>query len=52
MDEELLEFEEPGISQDQRAELGRGALVCLIVVVLLAMIAKRPSVVRELLESR
>jgi phosphate transport system permease protein len=39
MDEDLLEFEEPGISQDQRAELGLGALVCLVVLVLLAMLA-------------
>jgi phosphate transport system permease protein len=38
MDEEFLEVEEPGLSQDQRAELGLGALVCLVVLVLLAML--------------
>ena len=38
MDEEFLEFEEPGLSQDQRAELGLGALVCLVVLVLVAML--------------
>jgi phosphate transport system permease protein len=39
MDEDLLEFQEPGLSQDQRAELGLGALVVLVVLVLLAMLA-------------
>ncbi|HTU96971.1 MAG TPA: ABC transporter permease subunit [Solirubrobacteraceae bacterium] len=39
MDEEFLEDEDTGLSQDQRAELGLGALVCLVVLVLLAMLA-------------
>jgi phosphate transport system permease protein len=39
MDEELLEGEEPRLSQDQRVELGLGALVCGVVFVLLAMLA-------------
>jgi phosphate transport system permease protein len=39
MDEELLEAEEPRLSQDQRVELGLGALVCGVVFVLLAMLA-------------
>jgi phosphate ABC transporter permease protein PstC len=39
MDEEFLEPEESGIDQDRRAELGLGALVCLVVLVLLAMLA-------------
>jgi phosphate transport system permease protein len=39
MDEDLREFQEPGLSQDQRAELGLGALVVLVVLVLLAMLA-------------
>src|SRR6202161_4792317 len=39
MDEEFLEPEEHGVTQDQRAELGLGALVCLVVLVLLAMLA-------------
>ena len=39
MDDEFLEAEETGLSQDQRAELGLGALVCLVVLVLLAMLA-------------
>jgi phosphate transport system permease protein len=39
MDEEFLDYEEPGIDQDKRAELGLGALVCLVVFVLLAMLA-------------
>jgi phosphate transport system permease protein len=39
MDEELLEVEEPRLSQDQRVELGLGALVCGVVFVLLAMLA-------------
>jgi phosphate transport system permease protein len=39
MDDEFLEVEETGLSQDQRAELGLGALVCLVVLVLLAMLA-------------
>src|SRR6202012_2812109 len=39
MDEEFLDFEETGLIQDQRAELGLGSLVCLVVVVLLAMLA-------------
>jgi phosphate transport system permease protein len=38
-DEELLEPQEPGLSQDQRAEFGLGALICLVVLVLLAMLA-------------
>ena len=38
MDEDFLEAEETGLSQDQRAELGLGALVCLVVLVLLAML--------------
>jgi phosphate transport system permease protein len=38
MDEELLEYEEPASDQDKRAELGLGALVCLVVAVLLAML--------------
>jgi phosphate transport system permease protein len=39
MDEELLEPEEPRLSQDQRVERGLGALVCGVVFVLLAMLA-------------
>jgi phosphate transport system permease protein len=39
MDEEFLELEGDGVTQDQRAELGLGALVCLVVLVLLAMLA-------------
>jgi phosphate transport system permease protein len=39
MDEEFVDSHEPGLSQDQRAELGLGALVCLVVLVLLAMLA-------------
>jgi phosphate transport system permease protein len=39
MDEDYLEFQEPGLSQDQRAERGLGALVVLVVLVLLAMLA-------------
>jgi phosphate transport system permease protein len=39
MDEDLLEVEEPRLSQDQRVELGLGALVCGVVFVLLAMLA-------------
>src|SRR6201986_1563054 len=39
MDDEFLEAEETGLSQDQRAELGLGPLVCLVVLVLLAMLA-------------
>ena len=39
MDEEFLEVGEPGLSQDQRAELGLGALVCGVVLILLAMLA-------------
>jgi phosphate transport system permease protein len=39
MDEELLEGEERRLSQDQRVELGLGALVCCVVFVLLAMLA-------------
>src|ERR1700727_1503139 len=38
MDDAFLEVEETGLSQDQRAELGLGALVCLVVLVLLAML--------------
>jgi phosphate transport system permease protein len=34
----LLEEEQPRLSQDQRAELGLGALVCGAVVILLAMV--------------
>src|ERR1700749_712381 len=39
MDDEFLEAEETGLSQDQRAERGLGALGCLVVLVLLAMLA-------------
>ena len=40
MDEELLLEPVPeGLSQDQRAELGLGALVCGVVLILLAMLA-------------
>jgi ABC-type phosphate transport system permease subunit len=39
MDDEFLEYEEPAANQDKRAELGLGALVCLVVLVLLAMLA-------------
>jgi phosphate transport system permease protein len=39
MEDELLELEESGLSQDQRAELGLGALVVGVVLVLLAMLA-------------
>ena len=40
MDEDFLEAEEhDGFSQDQRAELGLGALVCVVVAVLVAMLA-------------
>ena len=39
MNEDFLEREESGLSQDQRAELGLGALVCFVVLVLLAMLA-------------
>jgi phosphate transport system permease protein len=39
MDEDFLDDEEQGFSQDQRAELGLGALVCLVILVLLAMLA-------------
>jgi phosphate transport system permease protein len=39
MDEEFLEPGEHGVTQDQRAELGLGALVCFVVLVLLAMLA-------------
>jgi phosphate transport system permease protein len=39
MDVEFLEYEEPGVDHDKRAELGLGALVCLVVAVLLAMLA-------------
>jgi phosphate transport system permease protein len=40
MDEELLlEPTADGLSQDQRAELGLGALVCGVVLILLAMLA-------------
>jgi phosphate transport system permease protein len=38
MDEDQLEYEESGGHQDRRAELGLGALVCLVVFVLLAML--------------
>jgi phosphate transport system permease protein len=34
-----LEFDDPRLSQDQRAELGLGALVCLVVLILLSMLA-------------
>src|SRR5579875_336728 len=44
MDEEFLEDEESGLDQDRRAELGLGALVCLVVAVLLAMLV---FIVRE-----
>jgi phosphate transport system permease protein len=39
MEDEFLEYEEPATNQDKRAELGLGALVCLVVLVLLAMLA-------------
>ncbi len=39
MDDEFLDYEEPATDQDKRAELGLGALVCLVVFVLLAMLA-------------
>jgi phosphate transport system permease protein len=39
MYDDLFEPEDVGISQDRRAELGRGALVCGVVLVLLAMVA-------------
>jgi phosphate transport system permease protein len=39
MDDEFLDYEEPGTNQDKRAQLGLGALVCLVVFVLLAMLA-------------
>src|SRR6202453_4190741 len=39
MDEDFLDVEESGYNQDQRAELGLGALVCVVVLVLLAMLA-------------
>jgi phosphate transport system permease protein len=35
----LLDEEQPLLSQDQRAELGLGALVCGVIVILLAMVA-------------
>lgn len=35
----VIPHEEAGLSQDQRAELGLGALVCAVVVLLLAMFA-------------
>jgi ABC-type phosphate transport system permease subunit len=38
MDEEVLFEEEPRLSQDQRAELVLGALVCVVVCLLLAML--------------
>jgi phosphate transport system permease protein len=39
MDVEFLEYEEPGGDHDTRAARGLGALVCLVVAVLLAMLA-------------
>ncbi|MGA2011183.1 MAG: ABC transporter permease subunit [Solirubrobacteraceae bacterium] len=39
MDEDLLYEDDHGISQDQRAELGLGALVCGVIVLLFAMLA-------------
>jgi ABC-type phosphate transport system permease subunit len=39
VDDEFLDYEEPATNQDRRAELGLGALVCLVVFVLLAMLA-------------
>jgi len=39
MDEDALELPQQGLGQDQRAELGLGALVCLVVAVLVAMLA-------------
>jgi len=39
IDEDELEFRQPGFDQDRRAQLGGGALVCLVVVVLVAMLA-------------
>jgi ABC-type phosphate transport system permease subunit len=38
-DDQPLEIEAAGVSQDRRAELGLGALVCAVVLVLLAMAA-------------
>ena len=39
MDEHILQEEEPRLSADQRAEVILGALVCTVVVLLLAMLA-------------
>jgi phosphate transport system permease protein len=39
MDEDALELPQQGLGQDQRAELGLGALVCVVVAVLVAMLA-------------
>jgi phosphate transport system permease protein len=39
MDEELLEVEGSGLSQDQRAELGLGARGCVVVLVVRAVLA-------------
>jgi len=39
MDEDALELPQQGLGQDQRAALGLGALVCLVVAVLVAMLA-------------
>ncbi len=37
--DEDFELPQPGLDQDRRAELGLGALVCLVVGVLVAMLA-------------
>jgi phosphate transport system permease protein len=39
IDDEFLEYEERTVDHDKRAELGLGALVCLVVFVLLALLA-------------
>jgi len=39
MDEDALELPQLGLGQDRRAELGLGALVCVVVAVLVAMLA-------------
>ena len=39
MDEDALELPQQGLGQDRRAELGLGALVCVVVAVLVAMLA-------------
>jgi phosphate transport system permease protein len=39
LDDDFLEYEESGMDHDKRAALGLGALVCVVIVVLLAMLA-------------